>query len=491
MDLILQSFCCILILLILLNLFAEHFTNGPLIVYKVEKSNKYIYVDKSDINIQKYIYNISNMQVSDGKSKKKSSVYVKDALDVKEDDMVLTVLPIKKYIAFVMRKRAVMPVTLQDAIRMNMYIYCASSQKEIDLASLILESLSLPRNMIKHTEITKDLLDSNVVMLFDTLDNIKKQLEHFPANTFEFLDYENYDIHILKIGIKYIYSENLDMSLYFPNYKSRFPVKKTLVIDTFLTAKDQKGIEVELYQLVTNVDIVDQNNYYTMFFNYLPVTLQFLKRYNQHIQEREGLPILEQYSDYIPLGNVKGFYEKKGDKLLLESKDIEGVPLDGNTFYLKNQDRYEENGTYIREGENILVKKFPSVKKEEDGLDSRYRCYGDPSINNKGLCNSDVDESGKKKRVKGVWDRPCEDNSECPFYQANTRYKNYRGGCNDGHCEMPLGVKRTSYRYYDTKTSPVCHNCPKENMRCCDQQSVKDYAFELDMDDRISQKIYD
>jgi hypothetical protein len=383
-----------------------------------------------------------------------------------------------------------------------MYIHCASSQKEIDLASLILESLSLPRNMIKHTEITTDVLDSEVVMLFDTLDKIKKRLEHFPPNTFEFLDYENYDIHLLKVGIKYIYSENLDMSMHFPNYKSRFPVKKALVIDTFLLASEQKGIEIELYQVVTNVNRVDQNNYYTMFFDYLPVTLQFLRRYNQHIQEREGLPILEQYADYVPLDNVKGFYDKRGDKLLLESDSIDGVPLEGNTFYLKKQDRYEENGTYIMGDERTLVKQFPGVKKEkEDGFDSRYRCYGDPSINNKALCNSDVDVTGQKKRVKTVWDRPCEDNSECPFYQANTRYKNYRGGCNDGHCEMPLGVKRTSYRYYDTKTLPVCHNCPKENMRCCDQQSVnqqsvnqqsvKDYAFELDMDDRIAQKIYD
>jgi hypothetical protein len=490
MDLILQSFCFILILLILLNLFAEHFVNNPVLVYKVEKTENIIYIDTgvSNIDIQQYIYNINNVKVLSNKNQIKQGL-VKDAIDINDKDMILTVLPIKKYIVFVMKKTAIMPMTIEEVIQMNLPIHCASSQKDIDLVSLIFNSLSITTSKIVNKDITPDIMNSNVVMLFDTLDNIKRQLKHFPSNSFEFINYDTYDIHILKVSIPFIYSENIDMSQKFPNYKSRFPVRKALVIDTFITVQNQKGIEIELYQIITNVNIIDQNNYYTMFFNYLPLSLQFLQRFNQHLQEREGLPILEQYADYIPIGNVDGYFNSKEDKLMLETNTIEGVPLKGNTFFLKKQDRYEENGTFIMGGDKTLVKQFPTVKQNDSGDDSRYRCYGDPSINNAGLCNSDVDEMGNKKRMKNVWDRPCENNNECPFYQANTKYKNYRGGCNDGQCELPIGVKRTSYRYYDKKTLPVCHNCPKENTRCCDQQSTKDYAFALDMDDRVSQKI--
>ena len=42
----------------------------------------------------------------------------------------------------------------------------------------------------------------------------------------------------------------------------------------------------------------------------------------------------------------------------------------------------------------------------------------------------------------GTWDRPCETDTECPFYDP----RQHRGACEAGFCEMPLGVDRKSFR---------------------------------------------
>jgi len=70
----------------------------------------------------------------------------------------------------------------------------------------------------------------------------------------------------------------------------------------------------------------------------------------------------------------------------------------------------------------------------------------------------------------GIWDAPCQVNSDCPFYQANKNYPNEFGKCNknNGKCEMPLGVIPIGFTKYG-KLEPQCYNCPadvKDN-RCC------------------------
>ena len=62
------------------------------------------------------------------------------------------------------------------------------------------------------------------------------------------------------------------------------------------------------------------------------------------------------------------------------------------------------------------------------------------------------------ERTRGaVWDRPCEHDADCPFFQANTARVNYRGGCVSGYCEMPAGVERVGWRHYDLDgRRPVC-----------------------------------
>lgn len=53
----------------------------------------------------------------------------------------------------------------------------------------------------------------------------------------------------------------------------------------------------------------------------------------------------------------------------------------------------------------------------------------------------------------GVWDRPCDVDTECPYYDPATG----RGKCVSGMCEMPLKVGNTSFRTADPKT-PVMYD---------------------------------
>ena len=67
----------------------------------------------------------------------------------------------------------------------------------------------------------------------------------------------------------------------------------------------------------------------------------------------------------------------------------------------------------------------------------------------------------------GVWDRPCDVDVECPYYDSRTG----RGRCIAGTCEMPLGVGNKSFRVADPDTPPLCNGdgddpwCPAEAVR--------------------------
>jgi hypothetical protein len=106
-------------------------------------------------------------------------------------------------------------------------------------------------------------------------------------------------------------------------------------------------------------------------------------------------------------------------------------------------------------------------------------CARDPRVNIRELC-------------PGTWDRPCERDSDCPFFQANGRYPNYRGGCIAGFCELPIGLRPDGYRHFRTSRAsfPMCHGCKDpDDPGCCAGQGREgrdpDYAFELDQFERL------
>lgn len=95
---------------------------------------------------------------------------------------------------------------------------------------------------------------------------------------------------------------------------------------------------------------------------------------------------------------------------------------------------------------------------------NEYRCY-----NFRERKKIDCLSSNKFSK-KDIWDKPCEKDSECPFY--NSKFKN--GGCNNGYCNLPINLEKVGYRGY--KGIPLCKNCNRVNCKgvechkCCKEK---------------------
>ena len=113
-------------------------------------------------------------------------------------------------------------------------------------------------------------------------------------------------------------------------------------------------------------------------------------------------------------------------------------------------------------------------------------------------CESQFDPYGKSKSV-GIFDKPCKEDNECPFFNINKNYKNTFGKCmENGQCELPVNMKKLGYHYFlsDENNKPMCYNCGAKEFKfgsildsCCDEQydndkypflNSPDYAFEGD-----------
>ena len=170
--------------------------------------------------------------------------------------------------------------------------------------------------------------------------------------------------------------------------------------------------------------------------------------------------------------------------------------------------------------DNDIESVFGTVFREQElnKLDNQYACFNiDSTLNNgtnyflpfynKNDCEATRDPYGRSKPI-GVYDKPCKSNDECPFYKANGNYKNDFGKClKTGYCEMPIGIYRIGYKYYDDSKKPMCYNCDSKRKeifsdidKCCNDQytniykktdkypflKTPDYAFENDGPDRLN-----
>lgn len=401
--------------------------------------------------------------------------------------------------------------------------------------------------------------DIDVLSIFTPLTNPQLQDWFDPQFKIDFVSYENVDINIIKYYFPPALLNNWSLNIYFPQYQVEFPVKQTLDIDLLLIGNksldNNLDLRSQLFEIIIAADNYDVNNLYNMWFPLFSQTEQYIETQNSHTKTRDSLTILEQYSEYFeysPNINVKGYYDSKKETLKLNSNLIQGVPLQKNwKVILQNQDRSEENGEYFVKNDTTVLNKIlvvhlkpdeftitkntltpgdkitavqhipwdkinsnnklwiPSINrtghKSGDDIildvepigddDGQWGCT-DQTIKIKGLCISKYDIDGNPKKKLTYWDRPCKSNDECPYYQANKNYPNYRGNCTNGYCELPIGMKARAYRMYDPDFKPLCYGCHGINIgQCCEDQVNRDkypelngpdYVFDLDSFERRS-----
>jgi len=111
-----------------------------------------------------------------------------------------------------------------------------------------------------------------------------------------------------------------------------------------------------------------------------------------------------------------------------------------------------------------------------DGVSKELVEYNDNPI----FCKSYHPEISQN----GIWDSPCQVNTDCPFYQANKNYPNEFGKCDkiSGKCEMPFGVLPIGFKKFG-KLEPQCYNCDilSTDNRCCGEQAkmIRDYKMSM------------
>ncbi len=127
------------------------------------------------------------------------------------------------------------------------------------------------------------------------------------------------------------------------------------------------------------------------------------------------------------------------------------------------------------DGDKVIIAE-PPKQKPPPGM-----CVNKPWIRTETECTAA--RSAMDRLGAGTWDTPCKEHTDCPFFQANRRYRNYRGGCIAGYCEMPVGVTRMGYRKHAGEA--YCHGCDDDPVACCTRQGdMPNYAFPLDQVER-------
>jgi hypothetical protein len=156
---------------------------------------------------------------------------------------------------------------------------------------------------------------------------------------------------------------------------------------------------------------------------------------------------------------------------------------------------------------------------DSTSLTNQYACFNaDPNIienpkfndqltianTGKLSCENKYDYYGRAKPY-GIWDKPCVNDSDCLYFNANKNYPNNYGKClTTGYCQLPLNMLHIGYHYYlpTDKRKPLCYNCettewnPITKMgQCCDEQKDRkkypflnspDYAYTDDYTARLN-----
>lgn len=256
---------------------------------------------------------------------------------------------------------------------------------------------------------------------------------------------------------------------------------------------------LNLYNYILMVEVYRHNKhngftfYLEIYFRPENMTIWIGKSHLVGIQSQDNLVFKD--LDY-PIKSVKN------------NKKLSGIPIQDTDKQILNQ-KYQELEDYETREKEIKSRSYNAFERDIN-YNKGHKCFkpnGELLIDAK-TSNDCLSFNPKIKQV-GVWDRECSTDSECPFYKANKNYPNQFGGCIEGKCQLPLGMKRIGFKHY-TKDKPICYNChKKENIltsdgyykivdrqcsgiecnMCCDHQKDKtlyqkqvspDYAFEND-----------
>lgn len=173
-----------------------------------------------------------------------------------------------------------------------------------------------------------------------------------------------------------------------------------------------------------------------------------------------------------------------------------GLRKSSEKYYMLNSNYRHDDEDYYRDVNKEVAKRKDYLKQFD--LKEAYACFNtdfkvylNPTHKSNIIlpylsrqqCETPYDFYGRVK-PKGIFDKPCKNDNECPFFKANKNYPNNRGKCLDnGQCELPVNMIPIGYHFFvpHPDYTPMCYNCDsKSNWNastklntCCDTQAHK------------------
>ena len=254
---------------------------------------------------------------------------------------------------------------------------------------------------------------------------------------------------------------------------------------TLTVAREYKYQQFIIYY---DIDIQIQNNInYTMILNKveiegipIPNTIEFHN--NKKVETNLTSDIQLELEKIKEQENINNYYYKDQ---VSDSALFDVISAGGNSNIVKNQNmKYIDNTDRSDMDLTLFDKNSLSSKIDEKIMniskDKHFNnnlCFGLvngvsqvlPQYKTPISCKSyhpDINQNG-------IWDAPCQIDSDCPFNNANKNYPNDFGKCDisSGSCEMPLGIIPIGFTKYG-KIEPNCYNCSidSKDSKCCSKQ---------------------
>lgn len=236
------------------------------------------------------------------------------------------------------------------------------------------------------------------------------------------------------------------------------------------------------YYWINNSDVIIKIKVYK---KYTIEDIKYFEAIDPNINEHLKFDFEKDLIIYIDEIDGKGGYHVK--YLRFPKIDYEKDDIWDDMYYFKEFDDL----FYLAKSKDPMYRMLSNtesrdlyIEKLKKDIDvSKYTCF--PNKLNTRSMSQQLKDQTDCELVNGIWEKKCEQDTDCPYFRSNKNYPNDFGQCNQstGYCKMPLGVSPLTYRKPSNPQDAYCYNCDNGFLgkgsigQCCQQQKDKDYMF--------------